>query len=88
MNEKRIEKIARVLCAENGQDPDALEPGNLCWQPWMDQTKAMNADYDHLFDDQTIPPDGYNLQGDPCCFLWRDYIWQAQAVLHIIQQED
>lgn len=47
---------------------------------YMNETKFQNADYDYLYDNGTIKPDGHNGK-DPCHYNWREYIFTAQAVL-------
>lgn len=81
----QVEIIARELCWRSGRDPDDLEPGNVVCETYMDEEKFRCADYDHLFDDGTIPPDGHNGK-DNCHFAWRGHIFTAQAVLRVMKE--
>lgn len=80
----RVELVARVLCERAGRDPDGLEPGDVVILPDMDEDRFKRADYDQLFNDGTIPPDGHNGK-DPCHYNWREYIFTAQAVLRALE---
>jgi hypothetical protein len=80
----KVELVARVLCRRSGIDPDGLEPGNICIQTDMQESRALNGSYDRLFDDGTIATDGNNGK-DECHFNWREYIFTAQAVLRAIE---
>ena len=81
----RVELVARVLCERAERDPDGLQPGNVVVQTHMDEATLQSGDYDHLFDDLTFPPDGHNGK-DPCHYNWRDYIFDAQAVLKALDE--
>lgn len=86
--EEKIEAVARLLCQRHDGDPDRLEPGNVIVQPWMDEEKLHNADYDHMFDDGSIPPDGYLKGDDPSHFKWREWIFDAKAVVELLEKEE
>ncbi len=84
----RIELVARVLCEERGYDPDALEPGNVIVRITDNLEKWESAEgvfIDRLADNGTRPPDGYNRKGEPCHFMWRQYIKTAQAVVKALE---
>ena len=81
-----VEKLAGMLCLQDGQDPERLEPGNLAPMVGLYQDKFRNGEYDDLFDNGTYPPDGHNGK-DKCMFAWRGYIWDAQEILAAIQAD-
>jgi len=89
MRERLITAAAQSLCEEAGHDPDGLEPGNVIIHPLdnLDEwTSAEGAGIDGLADNGTRPPDGHNGK-DPCHFMWRGYIAEAQAVIAAILAE-
>lgn len=78
-----IERAARALCEEAGYDPDDLEPGNVIIHPLDDLENWESPEGDNidgLADNGTRPPDG-NDGKDPCHFMWRQYIAEAQVAL-------
>lgn len=80
----KVERIARVLCARAGRDPDALEPGNICVQTDWSEKKLQNGDYDGPTDRGEYPADGHDGK-DQCHFSWREYIFTAQAFVAALE---
>ncbi|WOI54283.1 hypothetical protein [Parvularcula sp. LCG005] len=81
--EEKIEAVARLLCGRSGYDPDRLMPGLVPIQPSMDEPADGNTDF---VADQ-FPYDGELPNGDVGSFWWRDYIFDAQAVINLLESE-
>lgn len=71
-----VEIVARTLCKRKGYDPDALEPGDMAMQPDWDESRFRGGEYD-----SEAVPDGTMTNGEPGHFMWRHFIFDAQAVI-------
>lgn len=65
-----LEAVARALCIEDGRDPDRLEPGD---DPYMGR-----EGYPSPCVDGVLPND------DKAHFLWRNYVFAAQAAINAL----
>jgi hypothetical protein len=78
-----VEKAARAICRDSGYDENYLEPGDIIIHPLDDLTNRTSVEGIPI---ESLcskggprPPDGY--EGEPCHFLWREFIGRAQVAL-------